>query len=712
MHVHTKPRRRPALLGALALTVSLGCDDGGGGRGSDAAPGDGAVAQDATPADGAAPADVAPDGAAATDAAPDALPPDAAAADAAAADAGPEPDAAPLPPCPPPPAGEAPPGGRWVLSMFHFNVQYVAGGLEGYAAAAFGNPDLAPRIDATAEAVEDLIVTESLVPLLEMLDRNEGLALTLEMQGYMVDVMRARHPAALDLMRRLANAGKAELASIHWSDQFFLAFGREDMDESWRRTQASFAAAGLPLSRAVFTQEGQFGEGFAEWLAERRPDAVMVMPRNLQGFFRRDLADAPLFKVGALDVVLPRGLGDGVVERQWSFFDDGELLATNDQNPYFANTFRRHEPSVRAYEHELRCARDNGWRVGRVSDYVDAVRAAGYEAGPLGPFVDGTWQPGSTRGPLRWMGGGGLYKKHERDNEVLTTCVRARGLVLALQAADPRSPALDDAWRHLLWGQVSDARGINPWLGEVRYGLDNCGRAAQLAEDALRDAAAGSAAIRVDTGTGAVERLRSRAPLPARVPVAAPVEVQVADHGGRPFELAWTVESGRPAGPDNPPTLEVRWAAHPDLTARYENCLLAGLEDFACAQVPPAMSIRVPRDPGAMVYRPALGTALRRHVEADFALSGDARSDGVWYPAADGLVGLGGDRFLVKDTASVHLAWGWPAGEDRNDAVVLRDETQPAHLPVTWRFRYVEGEAAALRWADRNLRPVVEVPAR
>src|SRR5690606_9279799 len=168
---------------------------------------------------------------------------------------------------------------------------------------AVGILGLEDTLDLTEEEAEDRIITESFVPLLGILERNPDLALTLEMQGYMVDVMMARHPEVIDRMRALTDSQQLELASTHWSDQFFLAFGRDDMDESWARTQASFAAANLPLSRAVFTQEGQFGEGFAEWLVGHRPDAVMVMPRNLQGFFQSGLQNVPLWEVRGLDVL-------------------------------------------------------------------------------------------------------------------------------------------------------------------------------------------------------------------------------------------------------------------------------------------------------------------------------------------------------------------------------------------------------------------------
>src|SRR4051812_50189629 len=51
---------------------------------------------------------------------------------------------------------------QFALGMFHFNVQYVAGGMVGYYAV----PN--PGIDLDAEQIEDLIVTESFAPVLEL----------------------------------------------------------------------------------------------------------------------------------------------------------------------------------------------------------------------------------------------------------------------------------------------------------------------------------------------------------------------------------------------------------------------------------------------------------------------------------------------------------------------------------------------------------------
>ena len=46
--------------------------------------------------------------------------------------------------CPEPPQGDQPLAGRWSLSLFHFNIQYVAGGTTGFAEIAANAPASSP----------------------------------------------------------------------------------------------------------------------------------------------------------------------------------------------------------------------------------------------------------------------------------------------------------------------------------------------------------------------------------------------------------------------------------------------------------------------------------------------------------------------------------------------------------------------------------------
>ena len=102
-------------------------------------------------------------------------------------------------------------------------------------------------------------------------------------------------------------------------------YAAEENAHAFKTPIAVIRHALLPLSRVVFTQEGQFGPGFGAWLARTRPGAVMVMPRNLAGFFEQGLEDVPYFTMRGLDVVLPRGVSDATVTKFFHFFDDGDL---------------------------------------------------------------------------------------------------------------------------------------------------------------------------------------------------------------------------------------------------------------------------------------------------------------------------------------------------------------------------------------------------
>src|SRR5512141_64392 len=83
----------------------------------------------------------------------------------------------------------------YALSMFHFNIQYVAGGMVGY----YSMPN--PAIDLDAEQIEDAIVTESFAPVLELYAKHPAWGANIELQGYMLDVLAARHPDTLALLR-------------------------------------------------------------------------------------------------------------------------------------------------------------------------------------------------------------------------------------------------------------------------------------------------------------------------------------------------------------------------------------------------------------------------------------------------------------------------------------------------------------------------------
>src|SRR5262245_33439364 len=113
-------------------------------------------------------------------------------------------------------------------TLYHFNIQYVAGGMERFPDGVSRDP----AYNLSETEVEDLIVTESFAPLLDVLESHPRWHVDLELQGLMIEVMASRHVATLDRLRRLAKRGQVEVVSFHYSDQLFLAYPRRDLVRS------------------------------------------------------------------------------------------------------------------------------------------------------------------------------------------------------------------------------------------------------------------------------------------------------------------------------------------------------------------------------------------------------------------------------------------------------------------------------------------------
>lgn len=587
---------------------------------------------------------------------------------------------------------------RFALSMFHFNVQYVAGGLVGF-------PDgdtHQPGFELDEAAVEDLVVTESFTPLLELLGRHPTWTLTVELQGYMVEVMAARHPDVLEALRALVDDGRVELVSFHYSDQLFLAYPRVALERSHALLDAVLADAGLALSPVTFCQEGQFGEGMAR-IAPAHGQTILGLPKNLFAFQHQAASQdaAPLYRLEDTDVYLVgRGVDRKDLQVVWTFFDDGELWSTNDANPYLGPDFRLVPEAVAEYEQSLVDLEDAGFQIAGIADYVARVKELGIAQPVLPPVLDGTWQPGSTESMYRWMGRSGLWDalyQCERDNEVVTGNVRAIHELLAAEALvdwgraeghvgdDELEGALDPCWRDALLGEVTDASGINPWGGEVQYGLAHAAAARDCARAVSRQIAtrAASPYLAVDVDQGTVTPLEHRP-----TDDAAPVEPRLDEEDG------FTVDApGR--------TVDVVWAAV-GATGRLARVTITAH---------PAPT----RERSLAVTFPFAGDALRISpglVEDEvrtYPLDAFDLEDGtISLPVANGLFGLADDLWVIEDTTRVHVAATIRTGEP---LVTFRDDTLDPDADVTWVFLVLDGDAAdALAEAGRvNTRPTVIV---
>jgi hypothetical protein len=548
---------------------------------------------------------------------------------------------------------------KYALSVFHFNLQYVAGGTLGY----FPNPN--PDLDLDHDAIEDLIIRESFAPILDLFERHPTWGTDIELQAYMLDVMAARHPAVLAKLRTLAKSGQIDVLSFHYSDQLFIAYPAADWERSQALTAHTFAKHDIPLSRSVFCQEGQAGEGLAARMAERGY-RNLIWPKNLWSYQHGDFQAAPLYELS--DVYLVAGAKDVsyeqdsvAIETRWWFLDDGELLATGGLNPYFPDIFRHKPEAVKAYEDKLLALEAAGYDITTVDAYVDAVKDRVPVVEPP-PLLDGTWQPNSTSGVFRWLGGKGVPGLGERDNHVRTlNAIAHRELVAAETAATLAGlelrAELDGAWRLLFLGQVTDASGINPFRGEVEYGIAHTTEALRIARDVIQRAkpSLGDGLLAIDP-IGASASRAEHEPLRGE-PVSAPIELALVLND-RTAETSWELVA--------PGHHRVAIEISPGLVRE----VVVGFPGELADEL---VTTRALVDGAPAIYR---------RTEFSFAQW--------WLPLPTGLVSLGPNRFLIQDQGFVKVAA--KISRDSGD-VEFRDQTVPQEESATWVFHLFDGTA-------------------
>ena len=548
----------------------------------------------------------------------------------------------------------------YVLTLLHFNLQYCAGGLDGLVYTGATDND----------SVEDAIIVESFAPVLDMLDAHPTWSFDLELQAYMVEVMAARHPEVLDHLRTLAKSGQVELVSFHYSDQLWTAYPWRDQQHSLALTAAIFSQYDLPLSSVVFTQEGQFGEGMLQRMPEFGYD-IAVMPHNLYEYLEGADSPTPMYHYGDVNVIIGGSGGSGVTPEgadwqvSWHFLNDGELYATGDLNPYVGAAFKYNPDALQSKVDDLLAAEAAGQHIVSVGTFVSEV---GDATTVLPPVTDGDWQPDDTGNLHRWMGGAGLWVEEEMDNAVLVNNVRAGQAVAAAEIV-AGADAVEDAYKSLLLGEVSDATGWNPWQTEVQYGISHAGEVVSAAQTAIDPMCAenGAAGVMVDLANG--EMIWDGIPAPdSTVVVAPPV---VATVSGRDSTVNWTYVA------DDVDQLSLTYAAGAD-----------------------PVSVSFPWDGLVVATVPSL---------AEEMVSLDATTiaaDDLALPLSLGIARLSDGLWLIKRTDSIHLAGHF---QRSTNSLYFLDETTT--LSGAWRFLVVRGTAdRALDIARRvNETPVVNL---
>jgi hypothetical protein len=459
-------------------------------------------------------------------------------------------------------------------------------------------------------------------------------------------------------------------------------------------TKNIFDQTCLPLSPSVFTQEGQFGEGMAPFMKDHGYN-IGILPKNLFKYLHENYEILPYYRLHDTFVVLG-GQGfdykgnKGNVKVSWSFFDDGELALTGKANPYTGKDMKCLQSAKEELIKEYSDYEKNGYVVTTISRYVEYLQEKGFEAPELPPVLDSDWQPSDTQGLYRWMGGTGLFFTTERDNEVLTGNVRTEHLlhgaeILADFAKDKGNivtkyeQGIKEAWRHLLFAEVSDSTGWNPWKGEVQYSLAHSKEAENITAqiiDAVKKIL-GASFVRIDTKTGSVEILKEKPPDPELTEVSAPLEITVNGVGYIP-EMKWEKVE------ENEFLLTVTFK--PD----------TGMDGI--------LTVAFPGNIDMIVFSPSL--MEDKLVEYDLSMF---TFKDFCVPLSNGIIGIAADEFIIKHTDTVHIAACLSKDSGSIDFTDNTEGFMDQKKDIIWKFTYVKGsKEKALETANKiNVYPVL-----
>ncbi|MCR4316149.1 MAG: hypothetical protein NUW37_07365 [Planctomycetes bacterium] len=372
------------------------------------------------------------------------------------------------------------------ISLFHFNVQYVCGDTE----------------------CEDNIIKASLGTLLDDLLAHPKWKMSIEIQGYGIEVMRDRHPEVLEKLRKAVDGGQAELIVTHYSDQWFIGYPGADMKRSVELSRKALESVGLKHSGVFSGQEMQWAPGLPEVLGSEYHTYMASSGISSYGGFDNDYYLADNGTDEKAFILTHRGLGNlPVANASWGFYDDGE----NWNTLISINRFRLFPPRRTINVRDWETLEAGGHEFWFLSDLVKKIREYHSSEGTAIPAIPDshgvTWQMGDA-GPHLWMGRRLVAK--ERDGEVRARPYRSRGLHRLAETLAPRDGRLDDALKHILLAEVSDSSGWRPEPGEVQYTFDESDKADGILQEVFNSWATPERAgkvFEVRTASGAVRAM-------------------------------------------------------------------------------------------------------------------------------------------------------------------------------------------------------------
>jgi hypothetical protein len=360
---------------------------------------------------------------------------------------------------------------KYSLAVYHFNLQYKAGDVQSYHE----------------------LHKKSMRPLLRFYDRHPEWALSLEIQGHYLKFMQRFYPEDLAMFSKLNRRDQLELVSVHYSDTLFLAYPERDIQESININQEIFTELGLTRSKVWFGQENQFGPGIACRIMEKNGFETALLNNHYLRHhwdYPPEERRPPYWKFKETDsptVNFLTSFGQSyhdekiALNQTFSYWGDAELAFG--ATPYFAflaQPLLQYQKNLIKY----RNLEKQGYKMVRVSDYIERVKELHLKP-KEGPYLtDATWNTRYYQGVYLWMG---YYRfPWEKDAELRSLTYRTRANLLVAEKLVEWAEAkgiknlfklkmwLRMAWRHLILAEVSDSTGQSPARIEVAYTYEEC----------------------------------------------------------------------------------------------------------------------------------------------------------------------------------------------------------------------------------------------
>lgn len=383
---------------------------------------------------------------------------------------------------------------KYASNIYHYNPQFIPGDIK----------------------AENNIINQSMRGLLEMFEDHPNWKFSIEFSGYGLEIIHERFPDVFALFKKLnVDTKQLELILSPYSDQLSVAYPHADIIKAVEISHKIAANYELIPSRVLFLQESQWLED--SYLLADYYDYYVVRKEAFDYYFP-DIEGNRVYSYtgpnrGEIRVIPGDYFPNIDFSETWvvTYLGDGE--ATNTDS--YGNYFQLKQEEQDQYEETLRQFESFGFQIATVREAAEASEARKPEKS-LNIFdnmPDSFWSMTSTIGAYRWMGDNSYPKTmpakwypyltqdltcSENDGELLAKNYRTRNYLLMVQevyelysgslhSTDKNlyNNYMEQAWKNLILGEVSDSTGWSPYYIEIEYTLDHADIARDYATKAL-----------------------------------------------------------------------------------------------------------------------------------------------------------------------------------------------------------------------------------